>query len=56
MNNAEEVKKLRNALRAWCEYFEAIKDGEYENNRRTSPLRSYEEVLLLKSRDALGDL
>jgi hypothetical protein len=49
-----EVDALRKALSAWVEYFGAIKDGEYDNNRRPQPLRSYEEVLLLKSRRALG--
>lgn len=53
MNDEDKIKKLKKALAGWIEYFEAIRDGEYETNRRTSPLRDYEEVLLLSSKRAI---
>lgn len=48
-----DVKALYSLVSEYREYFNAIKEGEYENNRRTSPLRDYETKLQLEADSAL---
>lgn len=50
---SEEIKKC---LWKFVEYFEAIADGEYVNNRRSSPLRDYEQLMLDKARELLNSV
>lgn len=49
----KNVEKLIKALAAYRDYFKAIERGEYETNRRSTPLRSYEQVLQIKAYEAL---
>lgn len=51
----EKVEKLISALSAYNEYFEAIKRGEYEANRRAAPLRSFEQILQDAGRSAIAE-
>ena len=48
------IEKLNSRLAAFVEYFDAIKNGEYQKNRPF--LRDFEEVLLLRGQEVLNEL
>jgi len=50
-----EAKKMRSCVAAYHEYFNAIKRGDYETNRRTKPLRGFELMLQNAGVEALTD-
>lgn len=47
------IENLSKTVAAYREYFDAIKQGEYNNNRRPAPLRDFEDVLQLKAETAI---
>jgi chromosome segregation ATPase len=52
----EAQRELKNSLMGFVEYFSAIQRGEYNTNRRPSPLRDFEQVLLTQARQTLSTL
>ena len=47
------ILELESALGAWTEYFGAIKEGVYDSNRRSAPLRAIELTWSMVSRKLL---
>jgi len=49
------AEKLAGVLAGYHEYFTAIERGEYEKNRRTKPLRGFEDMLQYQAKEALTE-
>lgn len=53
LEEKQNTKELLNTIVKFKEYFSAIESGEYNNNRRPSPLREYENVLQLQANELI---
>lgn len=54
--NAALLDECANLISKYKEYFSAIENGEYTNNRRTAPLRDYEVLMQDRATELLSKL
>ena len=51
----EVIEKLAMSVTKYHEYFMAIEEGEYGDNRRPAPLRDYETIMQDKAKSLLNE-